>query len=157
MRPALALAIVVVLAGCGGGSSRSQVEPAATRIPDVEGIVSAASTDRIVIDDVAYDLAPDASSVSTYTFDPVPVRVGTFVHAGVRDHLVRWVATIGIVSRTTPPRVHYTGRLLRTANGRAIFDDGTALRVPPDLHLSKGFLVVELDPATGEIVRASGS
>lgn len=154
----LGIALVVALASCGGGGgSRTDAKQVEARIPDVEGVVDAADTHRIVIDGKRYVVADDAASVSTYTLDAVPVRVHTFVHAGLDGDTgrLRWIATIGLVSDTDPPRVRYTGRLLRERDGRAVFDDGTALRVAPDLDLPEGFVAVEIDPATDQIVTFS--
>jgi hypothetical protein len=153
---AMASAALVLLAACGGGGSGGDASVEA-RVPDVEGVVSAVDGHRIVIDGTRYVLADDAASVSTYTLDPVPLRTHTFVHAGVDDDTgrVQWVATVGIVSRTDPPRVRYTGRLRSVRDGRATFADGTALLVADDLRLEPGFLAVELDPATDRIVAAT--
>ena len=151
---ALAPAIVAVCAACGGGSSDSTAR-VKVRIPDVEGVVDAADTTSIVIDGTRYVLADDVASVSTYTLDGVPVRIHTFVHAGLDDDTgrVQWIATIGLVSTTDPPRVHYTGLLTSTHDGRAFFADGTALLVSSDIRLPPGFVAVELDPSTDQIVR----
>ncbi len=67
------------------------------------------------------------------------------------DGRVGWVATIGIVADTDPPEVTYTGTLVEVVDGRALFADGTALKLPPDLRPAPGFVTVSLDPSNGEI------
>ena len=157
MRRALAAA-VLVLAACGGDRRDEQdASGRNTRIPDLEGVVSAADATSVVIDGRRYRLTEDVASVSTYTLDAVPVRLDTFVHAGLDDDTgrVRWIATIGLVSDTEPPRVRYTGRLVSVIDGRAVFVDGTALLVPDDLRLTPGYYAVEVDPVSDRIVTAS--
>lgn len=156
----LLLVAALLLASCSrGGSDLRARELDDTRIPDVEGVVSAADATSIVIDGETYALADDAASVSTYTLDVVPVRLGTFVHAAVDDDTgrIRWVATIGLVTDTDPPRVRYTGRLLSVTDGRAVFADGTALLLADDLHLIPGHYAVDIDPTTDSIVAATAS
>lgn len=144
-----AAALAVLVACSGGGDDDGPVE---ARIPDVEGVLSAADEQTITVGEQVYDLGTDVTSASTYTREPVPLRVGTYVHAGLDDDgHVEWITTIGIVADTDPPSVRYTGRLVEVRDGRAIFEDGTALRVTPDLDPDPGFLIVTLDPATGRI------
>ena len=38
---------------------------------------------------------------------------------------MQWIATIGVVGATTPPRVRYTGRVVRVSGSKAHFEDGT--------------------------------
>lgn len=148
---------MLLLVGCSASSSKTEA-PVQARIPDVEGVVTAVDTHRIVIDGKRYVVSDDASSVSTYTLKAVPVRVHTYVHAGLDDEgRVRWVATIGLVTQTNPPVVHYTGRLRSARGARAYFEDGTVLRVPADLDLRPGFLAITIDPTTGEITTATTS
>lgn len=160
MRRALALVALVALVGCGdGGDGEPAAGAAAARVPDVEGVLTDVDAEGIVVDGERYELSSDAASVSTYTLDSVPVRRNTFVHAGVDEDTgrVQWLATIGIVTDTDPPRVRYTGRLREVRDGRAVFEDGTALLLPPDLPIPDGHVAVEIDPATDRIVAVTAS
>ena len=149
------LLVVLAATGCRDGGGGVEV-PVDARVPDVEGVLQEAADGEVVLGGERYELTADAASVSTYTLEPVPLRAGTYVHAGLNEEgRVQWVATIGIVADTDPPVVRYTGRLVERRGDRALFEDGTALLVPPDLTLSAGFLNVELDPATGAILRAA--
>jgi hypothetical protein len=144
------LLVVVAAAACGDdGDSDERVE---ARLPDVEGVVVAVDDDELELDDSrAYEIGEGASSVSTYTLDEVPVRLDTYVHVGLDDDgRVEWIATIGIVADTDPPGITYTGTLVEVIDGRAVFADGTALKVPPDLDPDPGFVTAILDP-TGVI------
>ena len=153
MRRLLTVLVLVGLAACSHGDDDTPRAMTA-RVPDVEGVVTAVDRDSIDIAGHHYVLAEDASSVSTYTLKAVPVRLHTLVHAGLDDDRhVQWVATIGLVSSTTPPRVRYTGTVRSVADGRVVFTDGTALRVAADLHLpAKAFVAVQIDPSTATIV-----
>jgi hypothetical protein len=145
--------VFVGLAACSNGDGDTP-RAVKARIPDVEGVVTSVDRDSIDVAGHHYVLAEDASSVSTYTLKAVPVRLHTLVHAGLDDAArVQWVATIGLVSSTTPPRVRYTGTVRSVSDGRADFADGTALRVAPDLNLpTKAFVAVQIDPSTATIV-----
>jgi hypothetical protein len=152
VRRSLVAVLLAGLAACSHGDDTPRAVKA--RIPDVEGVVTAADRDSIDVAGHHYVLADDASSVSTYTLKAVPLRLHTLVHAGLDDRgLVQWVATIGLVSTSTPPRVRYTGTVRSVSDSRAVFTDGTALRVAPDLHLpTAAFIAVQIDPTTATIV-----
>ena len=162
---AVVLALVVGGAVAWTRLSSSSESPAVAtdrrpRVPDVEGVIKAVTPERVVLDGGrTLALAPDVVSFSTYTMQAVRPRPGTYVQLGLgHNRRVTWMATIGIVAATDPPRVRYTGVLARLDDGRALFEDGTVLRTGTDVRRllrRPGFVVAELDPASGEVVGVS--
>jgi hypothetical protein len=95
----------------------------------------------------------DLQSFSTYDLAAFPMlqRQGQYVQLGLRGRQAAWMAGIGVVVRKpgAPPVVYYNGVLLRLDGRRAIFRDGTVLRLadgvtPP---VPQGLVRAEIDPA----------
>ncbi|MCA1713552.1 MAG: hypothetical protein LC789_18735 [Actinobacteria bacterium] len=116
--------------------------------------------ERVTIDAITleggrrFPLAEKLASFSTYNLEPIPLvhRVGQFVHLGLDDGAVTWVATIGAVVELDGRTVVYTGELVQVDGGRrAIFADGTVLGIgegvePPS---PPAYVRVEIDPTSG--------
>jgi hypothetical protein len=148
------LMTVMALAGCSGGDEDRFALDGSPRFPDAEGVVERISTERITLDGGrSYDVAPDLVSFSTYDLGPTPMlhRTGQYVQLGVDGHTAQWMAGIGVVVRAPgkAPVVYYNGYLLDVQDGRAIFRNGTVLRLADGVKspADTGLLRAEIDPA----------
>ncbi|HVW33192.1 MAG TPA: hypothetical protein VHL53_11685 [Acidimicrobiia bacterium] len=143
---------VLVVAGCRGGGHRLVLD-GRPRFPDAEGVVEQISFDRITLDGGrTYGVRSDLQSFSTYDLAAVPmlVRLGQYVQVGLDGKKVAWMAGIGVVVRTgAPPVVYYNGVLVRCRGDRAVFRDGTVLRLADGVTspVAAGFVRAEIDPA----------
>jgi hypothetical protein len=154
-RSVVGVLMVVMLAGCsrGGDEDRFALD-GSPRFPDVEGVVERITTERITLDGGrSYDVASNLASFSTYDLGPTPMlhRKGQYVQLGVDGHTAKWMAGIGVVVRAPgkPPVVYYNGYLLHVQDGRAIFRNGTVLRLADGVKspAPEGLLRAEIDPA----------
>ena len=145
--------VLLIGGGCRGDGGHRLVLDGRPRYPDAEGVVEQVSFERIALDGGrAYGVRKDLQSFSTYDLAAVPMlqRQGQYVHVGLTGKKVAWMAGIGVVVRRpdAPPVVYYNGVLVRLDGRRAIFRDGTVLRLaagvtPP---VSQGLVRAELDP-----------
>ena len=155
------LVIAMVMVACSGGGDRDRFAlDGSPRFPDVEGVVERISTERITLDGGrSYDVASDLASFSTYDLGPTPLlhRKGQYVQLGVDGDTAEWMAGIGVVVRAPgkAPIVYYNGYLLHVQDGRAIFRNGTVLRLADGVKspAETGLLRAEIDPAR-HVVRA---
>jgi hypothetical protein len=144
----------LLIGGCrGGGGGHRVVLDGRPRYPDAEGVVEQISLARITLDGGrSYGVRNDLQSFSTYDLAAVPMlqRQGQYVQVGLTGKKVAWMAGIGVVVRTgAPPVVYYNGVFVRRDGERAIFRDGTVLRLaagvtPP---VEQGLVRAEIDPA----------
>ena len=152
--PLLLVAGVLLLGGCTRSDADRLVLDGSPRHPDAEGVVEQISFDRITLDGGrSYDVAKDLQSFSTYDLAAVPMlhRLGQYVHVGLNGNEVEWMAGIGVVVRNpgVPPVVYYNGVLVRLDDDRAIFRDGTVLRLADGVTspVERGLVRAELDPS----------
>jgi hypothetical protein len=147
------VAALLVLTACGGRDW--EVAGGQPRFPSAAGVVLDITPREVTLDgDRTFPFADEIASFSTYTLEPLPLshRVGQFVHLGLADGRVEWIATIGVVSGD-PPRVIYTGDLLGVDDGRGVFADGTALPIGDGVEVPEGgFVDTRIDPESGAIV-----
>ena len=160
----LLVAGVLLLGGCTKSDDDRLVLDGSPRLPDTEGVVEEISFDRITLDGGrSYAVRKDLQSFSTYDLAAVPMlhRLGQYVQLGLDGKKVAWMAGIGVVVRgAAPPVIYYNGVLVRLDDDRAIFRDGTVLRladgvtspvgrdVPPGGQVQLPRLVrAEIDPA----------
>jgi hypothetical protein len=151
------LTSAVMGAGCNRGGPQRLVLDGRPRFPDAEGLVSAVTFKKLVLDGGReYRITRDLQCFSTYTLAAVPLlqRKGQYVQVGLDGDRVAWLASISAVVKGDQPTVYYTGHLLRVdKKRRAIFRDGTVFKLkrgvePPHT----GFLEVAVDP-TAHVVR----
>lgn len=157
MRPAplplLLLAGALLLAGCTKDGSGQLVLDGRPRVPDVEGVVEKISFEQITLDGGrSYGVRKDLQSFSTYDLAAVPMlqRSGQYVHLGLDGKKVAWMAMIGeVIEGAAAPVVYYNGVLLRLEGDRAVFRDGTVLRLADGVTspVGTGFVRAELDPS----------
>ncbi len=150
----LLLAGALTLVGCSSKSDEERVVlDGRPRFPDAEGVVEQISFERITLDGGrSYEVRKDLQSFSTYDLAAVPMlhRLGQYVHLGLDGKEAAWMAGIGVVVRgPAPPVVFYNGFLLRLDGDRAIFRDGTVLKLADGVTspVESGLLRAELDPA----------
>lgn len=147
--------------GCSQGDGDDRlVLDGSPRFPDVEGVVERISLDRITLDGGrSYDVASDLASFSTYDLAATPMlhRKGQYVQLGLDGDTAEWMAGIGVVVRAPgkAPVVYYNGSLQRVHDGRAIFRNGTVLRLAKGVKspVEAGPVRAEIDPAR-HVVRA---
>jgi hypothetical protein len=143
----------LILAGCSKSDAHRLVLDGRPRFPDVEGVVEQISFERITLDGGrSYEVRKDLQSFSTYDLAAVPMlhRLGQYVQLGLNGKMVAWMAGIGVVVRgDAPPVVYYNGVLVRREGDRAVFRDGTVLRLAPGVTTpaEQGLMRAELDPA----------
>lgn len=119
------------------------------RVPNVEGVVTSVSLKAITIDRQRFKLSPSLQSFSTYDGSAAAVlsRKDQYVQAGVKNGVVGWLAGIGAVVRPAGV-VFYLGDLVDVQKGRAVFRDGTTLRVGQGVDASvRGHVRVDVDAA----------
>ena len=149
----LAATLLLLLVACAGGEPQLDVLGGSPRYPSAEGLVESVTIGDITLrGGRRFPLAEELASFSTYTLEPIPLvhRVGQYVHVGLEDGAVAWVATIGAVGNGET--VVYAGKLLHVDDERrAIFSDGTVLRLGEDVEPpAVGTRVrVEIDAAEG--------
>lgn len=134
IRKLVVVALIVVLApGCRGSSGPPVRLDGSPRFPDLEGIATNVSLNRIEIAGRRLKVSRSLQSFSTYDLSPAPLlgREGQYVQAGVNGDVVEWLAGIGVVVRPAGV-VYFVGNLVGVERGRAVFRDGTTL------GLSKG-------------------
>lgn len=160
----LVAAFAVVGAACTRGEPQTILEAGQPRFPDAEAVVTDISFERLVLDDgKSYAIHPEVESFTTrgHAITPLLTWTQRYVHVGLNDEgEVVWIAGIGVVpAGQEDGRVFYTGVFQEMQQGRAVFEDGTTLKLaegsrPP----SKGIeilaridpdrdLVVEIQPA----------
>jgi hypothetical protein len=130
------------------------------RFPDAEGIATSISHTEIVLDGGRrFGVAEGFKSFSTYTLalEPMVGREGDYVQLGVDGDDAVWMAGIGGVLHTAPPKVLYEGRLERVESRRAVFRDGTVLRLGPGVSVppNAAVVVAEIDPSRHLVVTLS--
>ena len=144
--------VALALGACREGAERLVLD-GRPRVPDVEGVVEQISFERITLDGGrSYEVRKDLQSFSTYDLAAVPMlhRLGQYVQLGLSGKKVAWMAGIGVVVRGAgPPVVYYNGVLVRLDGDRAIFRDGTVLRLADGVTspVDQGLVRAELDPA----------
>jgi hypothetical protein len=154
MRPALAAVLVVValVAGCAGGDEAALRLDGSARVPDAEGVVQSVDHSHITLEGHRYRLSGKLQAFSTYTLEAVPVigRNKQYVQVGLDGDTVVWLAAFGAVVRApgAPPTVYYTGILEDVDGGRAVFRDGSSVRLGTGVSVpERGTRVrVEIDP-----------
>jgi hypothetical protein len=143
----------MILSGCAKSDGDRLVLDGRPRTPDAEGVVEQISFERVTLDGGrSYGVQKDLQSFSTYDLAAVPMlhRLGQYVQLGLNGKKVAWLAGIGVVVRgDAPPVVFYNGFLLRRDGDRAIFRDGTVLRLADGVTspVETGLVRAELDPA----------
>jgi hypothetical protein len=147
------LTLLVVVGACSRGGGEELVLDGRPRFPDVEGVVTEISFERITLDGGrSYRVSDQLRSFSTYDLAPVPMlhRKGQYVQLGLDGDEVAWMAGIGVVVRAPgrAPVVFYNGHLLRIEGRRAVFRDGTVLRLGKAVKspVAEGFVRAEIDP-----------
>jgi hypothetical protein len=156
---ALVMAMLLVLTACSrDGEKNAFALDGSPRFPDAEGVVEEISLDRITLDGHrTYKVAEDLASFSTYDLSTTPMlhRQGQYVQLGLDGHTATWMAGIGVVVRAPdkPPVVYYNGYLLKIEDGRAIFRNGTVLRLADGVKspTDAGLLRAEIDPASHRV------
>lgn len=154
---ALATSAAITLGACGGGGAPSadiKLDGTA-RVPDAEGIVAKASIDGITLDGGRkYDVSKKLISFSTYNLQLVPLvrMIGSYVHIGLKDKKVVWIAKVGVVTRDADKHgtVVYQGHLVSTRGQRMTFRDGTVLTLkrgltPPADATGSTYVVIDAD------------
>ncbi len=150
--------LLVVMAVLLGACSSSPSAPAVAldgspRVPDIEGVVTSVSRERLSLDgDRKYPVDDDLIAFSTYNRRAVALAgaKGKYVHIGLRDGEVVWLGQIGVVQvEDTKRTVVYQGNLKSVSGRRMTFADGTVLRLAPGLTPPadvRGSTLVVIDP-----------
>lgn len=140
MRGAGVLAALVLLLGaCGAGSEKPVVLlDGSPRVPDAEGVVIEASREGITLNrNRTYKVSPELIAFSTYNRKPIQLAstIGDYVHVGLDDGEVQWIALIGVVvvDAEGHKTAAYQGKLVRIDGRRLEFKDGTVLTLQQGL------------------------
>lgn len=158
---AVVLVLLAFLASCARGGDDPAVAvrlDGSARTPDVVGLVTAVSLKRVTIGRRSFAVSPRLQGFATASRQPVSLlgRKGQFVHAGVVDDEVVWIASFGPVAQIgdRPPAVLYVGTVKSLPSAREVhFIDGTLLSldegVPPPAVGAK--VRADLSPESGSI------
>ena len=158
-----AIVAVALLAGaCSSDSEPAVLLDGSPRTPDDQGVATALTHESITLDGRrTYDVSEDLVSFSTYDrkIEPMLTREGQYVHIGVDDGEMVWMAGIASVVRTASgDAVFYTGRLRSATDTRATFVDGTVFEVADGVEFPedarKRLLQVRIDPKRHVITEA---
>lgn len=155
------LLVAIVLPACDrGGEPKADIKlDGSARFPDRAGVVGKVSLERITIDGKEAELSRNLQSFSTYTLTALPVlnTRGAYVHAGVEDGEVVWIALVAKLLSVPPaaPEAFYKGTFARAQGRNLVFRDGTVFAAAPGLEPpTVGFQVLaEIDVANDRIVR----
>lgn len=154
LRNATVAICLLVAVACSSGSSVAQVKlDRSPRFPDVEGVVTRVSRQRITIGARQFRLSRSLQSFSTYDLSPALVlgRQGQYVQAGVKGDTVGWLAGIGVVVKPQGV-VNYLGSLVRVQRGRLVFSDGTTLAYKKGLDVYvRGRVRAQIDATSHEV------
>jgi hypothetical protein len=135
--------VLLVLALAGGGALLVTRSPwrddgpaplrldGTPRLPDDEGVATSLSRRSITLDGTrTYEVSDQLRSFSTYTLalEPMIGRKGQYVQVGLDGDTMVWMAGVAQVLEVDGERsVYYTGRYVRTVEGRLVFRDGTTI------------------------------
>lgn len=130
------------------------------RYPDAAGEVTEINLRELQLDEgKRYSISNQVASFSTYNRRVTPLLSwqGKYVHIGIEDNQVIWIAGIGIPDKTAdPPIVFYTNGALSQIDSdrRLIFEDGTVLRLDPSVgEPPRGsHLTAKIDASSGLVV-----
>jgi hypothetical protein len=155
----LLLALALALAACSGDADPALVLDGRVRVPDAEGVVDAVSHAQLTLDGRRYRVSSKLQAFSTYTLEATPIagRRDQYVQVGLDGDTVVWLAAFGAVVR--PPggsdAVYYTGVFQRMDDGRAVFRDGSSVRLGRGVPVpERGTRVqLEIDPVRHEARR----
>jgi hypothetical protein len=151
--PLLVVVGALLFAGCARSHGQRLVLDGRARYPDAEGVVEKVAFEQITLDGGrSYGVRKDLQSFSTYDLAAVPMlqRLGQYVQLGLDGKKVAWMAMVGeVVRNAAPPVVYYNGFLVRLDGDRAIFRDGTVLRLADGVTspLERGLIRAEIDPS----------
>ena len=160
MRRVALVAVAVMFVACGRGEPEADIALDGTpREPDRAGVVSKVTLEAVTIDGETIELSKKLLAFSTYTLAATPVlhSDGAYVHVGVSDGKVVWLAVIGRSVRGAggASDVFYTGTVKRVdAKAKEVtFVDGTVLQAAPDVDIpaAGSQLLVTIDVAHDRI------
>jgi hypothetical protein len=162
---AIAVLTVVVLGGCGRGSSEPRADiklDGSRRDPDVAGVVAKVTTEAVTIDGRSYPLSRNLLAFNTYTLEAVPVvgTRGSYVQAGVTSGKVVWLAEIArVLGRSGARTGYYRGTVVEVDGKLLVFQDGTVLRSGPGVAVPTPPVAVlaEVDVDHDVVARLSGA
>lgn len=153
----MALVLLVPSACRGEAPGRRDILDGAPRRPSDEGVATTLTFRGITLDGSrSYSISPDLIAFSTYTLqlEPLLAARGQYVQVGVKGRTVMWMARLGGVVRTSRGRrAFYDGVLTRYERDRAVFRDGTVLRLGARVpRIEVGVLVeAEIDVGTHRV------
>ena len=155
-----AIVLGLGFSGCSGGKSRD-IRDGEPRVPDDEGVVTALTFEEVTLDGSrTYDVSEDLIAFDTYNLqlEPMLKRRGQYVQIGLDGDTMIWMAGISAVLQGASEgktSAFYTGVLERTTPGRAVFRDGTVLKVGDGVEIPRLGLRVdaEIDTASHQITR----
>ncbi|HVL82216.1 MAG TPA: hypothetical protein VM840_11575 [Actinomycetota bacterium] len=136
LRVLTALTMVLAVACASEPASVTERE----RVPDAEGVVADIGPAGVKLaDGSGFELEGEVESFTTrgHNFVPLAQLKGRYVHIGLQDRKVAWIASIGIVPEGDT-QFPYTGVLDRVEDGRAYFEDGTVLRLDGSIQAPEG-------------------
>lgn len=125
----LVLLVALPAAACRG--EPSSILDAGPRFPDDEGVVTDVNVQRLVLEGArTYTINAEVESFTSrgHEITALVRWKDRYVHVGLKDREVIWVAGIGVV-RKADSTVVYTGVFDKIEKGGAVFRDGTVLKL----------------------------
>lgn len=161
MRPLRLICVLMVallLVGCESDEPTLSVANDSPRFPSDEGVVTSINATELELDGKRrYPIDPEVLSFKTFKgheVTPLAHWEKRYVHVGVRDDTVVWVAGIGIVLPGPPEEVFYPGVVKGSKDQRVVFEDGTTLALAEGVQMPPEGSKVEtsIDPKKHAIV-----
>lgn len=153
-----------MLVTCNREPESSSILDQSSRTAQDEGEVTEVTLERIILDnDRSYEISPKVESflASSKKIAPILSTDNRYVQLGLdSSKVVVWISTVGVIARTEPPAALYSGVFIKKdSSGRAVFKDGTVLKVASgvDFPRANKKVAVKIDPARHEITEFVGS
>lgn len=156
--------VVAVLLVAAVGCTEAEPITEQVRVPDDEGIATDMTLERVQLGgDRTYRISSRVESFRSRSHEVTSLLFwdGKYVQVGLDGNdEVAWIAGLGTVTNTEPPRVQYSGVFeeIDADTGRAVFEDGTTLAVadgvePPEAGRE---VAVTVDPVARAITEFIG-
>jgi hypothetical protein len=128
----LLLLAALVAAGCSPGEAESILEQG-PRFPDAEGVVTDINFESVRLDDKSsFPINNEIESFNsrTHKIKALLSWKGWYVHLGLnRERQAVWISGLAVTPEADPSSALYAGAFEKVDKGRAIFADGTVLRL----------------------------
>ena len=164
IRVASALLVACLLTVACSPEEPASILDEGTRFPDAAGVVTEISAQSVQLDDgTTYTISPEVESFTSKEHLVTALlrwKEGWYVHIGLEDDSVVWIAGIGL-ARADSGQVNYPGVFERMERGHAVFADGTAFMADEGVEAptegSEAVAVVDIERDVAVELRGQGA